>query len=68
MKWIVWDEPYEDDYGLDYRTCRLTPGEAISRQRAASKRARGKDVYDEIENGDQRALQDFIDIHWAWEE
>lgn len=65
---IVWDEPYEGEFGTENRRCQISPEEAIRRQRAAVTKARGVDVYDPGSDGDRLALEDFRLIHWAWEE
>lgn len=43
---------------------RITQQEAITWQRQSSIQVRGVDVYDT----DELALEDFMVIHWAWEE
>jgi len=56
---------YNEIVGFEnYITVRISIEEAIQRQRLACVQRKGYDIYE----SDERALDDFMVIHWAWKE
>jgi hypothetical protein len=59
----VYEEPDENGANV---VVRVTRAEAIRRSRAAA--TKHNYVYPEGDAGDEMAIEDFLVVHWAWEE